>query len=105
MSSNIFTLSKNSSTDAAVSESAPRSINSAPRDIIPSGILIAPDANPAPKALYQLVSLLVSAEINDLLSSAIYSPIFFVDKKLFFRSVEIQIRIVLLILFQSLEIQ
>ena len=71
VSSNIFILSKNSSTDDAVSESAPRSISSAPRDITPSGIFIAPDNNPAPKALYQLVSLFVSAEFNDLLSSAI----------------------------------
>jgi len=57
-------LSKNSSTSAARFESAPRSISSAPNDTIPSGILIAPDTKPAPKALYQLVSLSCSAEFK-----------------------------------------
>ena len=33
---------------------------------IPSGILIIPDARPAPKALYQLVSLPCSAELREL---------------------------------------
>ena len=64
VSSNIFILSKNLSTSAAVSESAPRSTSSAPKDTIPSGILITPDTRPAPKALYQLVSLFFSEEIR-----------------------------------------
>ena len=46
-SSNGFILSKNSSTDAAVLVSAPKSINDAPNENIPSGILNKPDPIPA----------------------------------------------------------
>ena len=73
-SSKGFILSKNCSTLATVSVSAPRSINSAPNDTIPSGTLIRPDTKPAPSAVYQLVSLFSSAELNGI-NSAIYNPI------------------------------
>ena len=63
-SSKGFNLSKNSSTSAALSVSIPRSINSAPNETIPSGILIIPDARPAAKDLYQLVELSSSAIIK-----------------------------------------
>ena len=53
-SSKGFILSKNCSTLATVFVSAPKSINSAPNDTIPSGTFIAPDTRPAPRALYQL---------------------------------------------------
>ena len=42
--------SKNLSTDATVSVSAPKSISSAPNDTIPSGTFIKPDIKPAPNA-------------------------------------------------------
>jgi hypothetical protein len=60
-SSNGFILSKNCSTDAAVSVPAPKSINSAPKDTTPSGTFIKPDANPATKAVAPDTSLLSSA--------------------------------------------
>ena len=47
VSSNIFMSSKNCSTPAAVLESAPRSMSSAPRDTTPSTVLRIPDAQPA----------------------------------------------------------
>ena len=56
--------SKNCSTDAAVSVSTPRSINSAPNDTTPSPTLITPDAKPAVKAVAPLTSLLSSASGN-----------------------------------------
>ena len=65
--------SKNLSTDATVSVSAPKSISSAPNDTIPSGTLIKPYIKPAPNALYQLVLLSASAELNGI-NSAIYCP-------------------------------
>ena len=49
-SSNGFILSKNSSTLAAVSVSAPRSNSSAARENTPSGTLIKPDSIPAAPA-------------------------------------------------------
>ena len=46
-SSNGFIFAKNSSTDAAVFVSAPKSINDAPNENIPSGILNKPEPIPA----------------------------------------------------------
>ena len=61
ISSKGFNVSKKVSTLAAVFVSAPRSINSAPKDTTPSTVLIAPDANPATKAVAPDISLLSSA--------------------------------------------
>ena len=83
-SSKGFILSKYSSTSAAIFESAPRSINSAPSDIIPSGTFIAPDTRPAPRALYQLTSLSCSAEFK--LYSAIKPSIYFCNRLNIFRN-------------------
>ena len=61
ISSNGFSLSKNSSTLAAVFVSAPRSISSAARETTPSGIFNRPDAIPEAAAVYHAVSLFSSA--------------------------------------------
>ena len=63
-SSNGFSLSKNSSTLAAVSVSAPRSISSAARDTTPSGTFKIPEATPAANDLYQDTSLSFSIELR-----------------------------------------
>ena len=55
ISSKGFNLSKNFSTSAAVFVSKPKSINSAPNDITPSGILITPDATPDKAAMIAFV--------------------------------------------------
>ena len=47
ISSKGLSLSKKTSTSDAISVPAPKSINSAPNDTTPSGILINPDAIPA----------------------------------------------------------
>ena len=64
VSSNIFTLSKNCSTSAALFVSAPRSISSAPRDTTPSTVLRIPDAKPAATDENILLSLFSSASDN-----------------------------------------
>ena len=63
-SSNILMVSKAFSTFAAVSVSKPKSINSAPNDIIPSGTFIKPDATPARPATKAFVSLPSSSSIR-----------------------------------------
>ena len=60
-SSKGLSLSKNCSTSAAVSVSAPKSINSAASENTPSGTLMIPDAIPATPARKKLAELLFSA--------------------------------------------
>ena len=62
ISSKGFNLSKNASTCAAVSVSAPRSMSSAPKDTTPSTVFIRPEAAPAANAVKLDTSLFFSAD-------------------------------------------
>ena len=73
VSSNIFTSSKNCSTLAAVLESAPRSMSSAPKDTTPSTVLRIPDAKPAATDENILLSLFSSASVNGTYFAKVYS--------------------------------